>query len=131
MHVKTRCAKFTPFFHTSRKRRFFGTSGTQGLTRKVRAPPDCAPHCALTADRGRNRSVVDRGRDLTQNLTLVDRAPALLAAMMESATIAEVDGSATETHDASQVSGAIGEGHGDLSDSNCATGRAMARRVGP
>ena len=90
-----------------------------------------SPCCALTADRGRNRSVVDRGRDLTQNLTLVDRAPALLAAMMESATIAEVDGSATETHDASQVSGAIGEGHGELSDSNCATGRAMARRVGP
>ena len=123
--------KIHAVFSHEPKTPIFGTSGTQGLTRKVRAPPDCAPHYALTADRGRNRSVVDRGRDLTQNLTLVDRAPALLAAMMESATIAEVDGSATETHDASQVSGAIGEGHGDLSDSNCATGRAMARRVGP
>ena len=131
MHVKTRCAKFTPFFHTSRKRRFFGTSGTQGLTRKVRAPPDCAPHCALTADRGRNRSVVDRGRDLTQNLTLVDRAPALLAAMMESATIAEVDGSSTATHESIGVTESVGAAHGDLSDSNSATGRVMARRVGP
>ena len=90
-----------------------------------------SPCCALTADRGRDRSRIDCGRDLTQNLTLTDRAPALVAAMTESATIAEVDGSATETHDASQVSGAIGEGHSELSDSNCATGRTIARHGWP
>lgn len=102
---------------------------------QVRAPPECDPCAALTADRDRDRSWIDRGRDLSRsvakNLTLTDSARPLLAAMASKGASASVDGSSTATHGAGHVSDAIGAAHGEPSKSNSATGLVIARRAGP
>ena len=87
--------------------------------------------CALTANRNRKRSVIVCGCDPSQNLTFIDRARPLLAAMASSGAMAGVDGSSTATHGAGHVSDAIGAAHGEPSKSNPATGHATARRAGP
>ena len=115
--------------HIYASRRLFTHASSltpRSVRRRVRS--SCCADC-----RSRPQSIRDRlwSRSVANSDTGRPRTASCVAAMTESAAVAEVDGSSTATHESIGVTESVGAAHGDLSDSNSATGRAMARRVGP